>query len=369
MLREGKFGFAEGYSLLLISNMGRIFIGLPSVIIEEGKNMAWAVVLAGTVGSLISFWIIAALMKRHQGLTLVETSEAVLGPYLGTVVNLFFFFFFMDAVSFLDRDYSEAMILAALPQTPVSMVIITLKIAVIASCFYGLEAMARVARVSLTFILIGMTLLLISIASYLDWTNLYPLWSIEPLKILTTAVSSVTMISEGLLAALLIHALGGWQTFYRAGMLAVAGGGLILFLAVSVVFLTFGVQVAEELTLPIYSLSQIISFGRFFQRLESVFLLTWGMVGLMKLAVTFYGTTVVLARMFRLTDYRPLLWINAVLCLNITFLPPDFPTTYMIEYVLRSYMLIITLGLPLLLLVVSMVRGAGKQQNDGTETS
>lgn len=370
MIREGKIGFAEGFALLLLSNLGKLFLSLPSIAIEEGKTMAWAVVLTGTVGSLVSFWIITSLMKEHQDLTIVEASERIMGPYLGTLVNVCFFIYFVIVIAILERGYAEAFLTTALPRSPISVVLLTLKIGIFISCFYGLEAMARVARASLTYILIGMSILFVSVIPYLDWGFIYPLWSSEPLQIVEDGIMRYSLVSEGLVAAVIIHAFGGWQYFRQAGLLSLAVGGVIFMVTVLLILLTFGVQASTEHALPVYTLSRIVAFGRFFQRLESVFLLTWAMLGFVKLAITLYAANAVLARVLRLQDFRPLLGITSLLCLTLSILPPDLPTANLVEHeIIRNYGNIIVTGLPLLLLLVSKLRKVGKQQADGAETS
>ncbi len=366
MIREGKFGFAEGFALLLISNIEKLFLSVPSNAVEQGKTMAWALILIVIVITLLEFWLIAELMKNFRDRTIVEASERILGPYLGTAVNLFFAFYFIAVMAVLLRSYSEAIITSALPRTPISFLIITLTVGSIVSCWYGLESIARVARLSIPFIALGLIILCTAVLPEADPNNIFPLFSVDPVELFHHAIARQSVITEGLLAALLLPAFGGWRHFRRAGLLAVGTGGVLFLIIVFILTLVFGVQVSEEFMLPVYNLSRIIEFGRFFQRMESVFLLIWAMVGTIKMAVTLYGANLVLARIFRLPDYRPLLWITTLLCFSLSLLPADLMTALMIENdIVRSYPgLAITLGLPFFLLVVAKFRKAGGEIRD-----
>lgn len=367
MIREGKIGFAEGFALLFLSNLARIFLADPAIAIEVGKNMAWALYAIGTVVSLFEFWIIASLMRRHQNVTIVEASEQILGPYLGLLCNLVFAAFFIYEESILMRRYSEAILTAALPDTPISLVLMMPLITGIVACFYGLETIARVARVSVTFVVLGLVILFVSVTRFVDVTNIYPLWSMDAKTILIESVMKYSLVSEGLLAAVIVQTFGGWQYFWRSGITALSLGGVIKLIVALLILLTFGVHVASEELLPFFNLSRLVTFGRFFQRIESVFLLTWAMVGFIKLAVTFYAAVVILARVFRLPDFRPLLWIVSLLCFIVSILPPDLPTAVKLDVArLRTWTLMPTVLLPLLLLVLSKVRKVGEQPEDGT---
>lgn len=357
MLKEGKIGFAEGFSLLYISSLTSLFLTLPSKLIEDGKNMAWLLFLVTLIMVILAFWIVSELMRRHQDLTLIEVSEKLLGPYVGMLVNVLFAGYFIIRVGLLLREYAEAFLVAALPRTPISVVIVSLALAALISAFYGIETIARVARAALPFIVGGLIFLFTAVLRDVDITFFYPLWIGEPLSLLSKAFLDYTSTSELIASAVIIHCFGGWQYYRKIGFLTfIASGGTIL-LASVLILLAFGVQSASESILPFYDLSQLIGIGRFFQRLESVFLLTWAMVGFFKIAFFLYVATVILARMFRLKDYRPLLWIVVLFCLVLSILPSDLPTTLMLTGILIGNLgLIPTVLLPLLLLLASWLK-------------
>lgn len=367
MIREGKIGFYEIFSLLLLSNIAKIYISAPANAVADGRTLVWALIIIGTLVSILSFWIIATLMKKYEGKTIVEVAEEVLGPYLGTVFNLVFFLFFIGVMSILARGYSEAFLVSTLPRTPISVVLTALFMVSFASCYFGLETMARVARIILTFVLVGMGILFISILGYTDITRFYPILSVEPIKLLTLGLTQYSLVSEGVIAAIIILAIsGGWQQFYRVGIMSLAVGGGIFLIVSVLLLLVFGVPSSNELILPFFELSRIVEFGRFFQRLEAIFLLTWAMVGVLKLSITLYAATLVAARMLRVPDYRPLLWVITLLCYILSIMPPDLPTTSLIEvkYIRGHFGIIATVLLPLLLLVVAMVKKSGGKYED-----
>ena len=357
MIKEGKIGLAEGFSLLLISFIARIFLADPSLQIEQAKNMAWLILLVGTLIHLFEYWIIITLMKRHQDSTIIEASEKLLGPYLGILFSLLFALYFIAEEAILIRRYSEALITAALPNTPIGIVLATLTLGAVVSCYYGLEVIARVSRVSITFILLGIVILFVTVSTYADLTNFYPMWSMDPIKLLTEGLPQYIFLSEGLLIAVIFHTFGDWRNCRLAGMLAISLGGSIRLILGILLILTFGVELAAEKLLPFFTLSRLVSFGRFFQRAESVFLLTWAMVGFLKLAITLYASTAILARTLRLPDYRPLLWVVSLLCFSLSIIPKDLVSMILVD---REYFkiwgLVPTILLPCILLLVSLLR-------------
>ncbi|GAB6157414.1 hypothetical protein JCM39194_06140 [Desulfotomaculum varum] len=319
--------------------------------------MAWLLFLLTILMVLLAFWVISELMKRQPGLTLVEVSETLLGTYVGTLVNTIFFLHFVLREALLFREYAEAFLVAALPRTPISVVISVLALAAFSSAYYGLEAIARAARAALPFVVVGMVILFISVLPYVDFTCLYPIWLDKPLYLLQKSLLNYTATSELIASAVIIQCFGNWYSYRRIGFLTLAASGLTILTTTVLILLVFGVQGAVELIQPFFNLSQLITIGRFFQRLESVFLLTWAMVGFFKIALFLYITTVIFARMCRMEDYRPLLWIVTLLCLAISIIPPDLPTALLVDSIVFGNLgLLPTVLLPLVLLIICLVK-------------
>lgn len=360
MIKEGKIGIYEGFALIFISNISSLFFSLPSHLIEDSKSMLWLTFSAVLIATLLNLGIVILLMRRHTSTTIVEASEQILGPYLGLIFNFIIAAYFILREAFLFRSYSEAFLLSALSRTPISIVMITITIAALISAYYGLETIARVARISLTFIVLGfLTVLLLNIPN-LKPNYIYPLFMEDTLGAIKKAVISYSVTSEVLMPALILQAMGGWRFAAKISFWAILCGGSVFLITSILILLSFGVQVGSELTMPFFELTKLIALGRFLQRMEPVFLLTWAMVGFLKSALYLYVSAAVVSRMLKLKDYRPLLLIIALLCFVIAIIPPDYPATLEWEgKMLGSLGFIPVLIIPLFLLIVSIIRNLG----------
>ncbi|MEG6522114.1 GerAB/ArcD/ProY family transporter [Desulfotomaculum sp. 1211_IL3151] len=369
MLKEGKIGIYEGFALIFISNISGLFLSLPASLMEDGKSMIWLTFSMVHLVTMLNLVIIILLMKRHADTTIIEASEQILGRYLGILIGLILAAYFIMREAFLFRSYSEAFLLSTLPRTPISIVLITIATAAIVSAHYGVEIIARVARICLTFIVLGIVSVLLLTMPNISPNYIFPLFVEDPLKIIGNSVLNYSVTSEVLVPGLILHAMGGWRFAAKISFWAILCGGSIILIASIMILLTFGVQGGSELTLPFYETSKLIAFGRFLQRMEPVFLLTWAMVGFLKSALYLYLSTVILSRIFKLPDYRPLLWIITLLCFVIAILPPDYPSTLELEGIMLGTVgFIPVLIIPLFLLIISIIRNlgvnAGSPRND-----
>lgn len=357
MIREGSFGPAEAVILLAISNIARFFLPYPRSLAEIGGTAAWLTLPGGLVIALAGVYVMSVILNKYPDKTIIEITEEVFGPVLGTVFNLVTFSFFLAVGALFTREFAEAMIITALPETPVSVVTVAFLAMGLAGAYLGIEALARTSRLSYLYVLGGIALLLLAMVPQCDLDNLFPLLGRGPLQIFGNGSLSTAAVTEIILAAVLVQAMGGAGKFRSIGfraMLIAYGLGVALMVTLS---MTVHYQSLAEFTLPFYTLARQIYLGRFFQRVEAVFVIIWSVAGALKIALTLYGATVSLTRLLKLPDYRPLLWPLGLVMFIISLLPPDMPASG----ILRPFALIPNYLIPVLVLVFYWLRGRSRR--------
>ena len=352
MIKEGAFGPAEAIILLAISNIARLFLPYPRSLVEIGGSAAWMTPLGGLVIALAGVYVMSVILNKYPGKTIIEITEEAFGPVVGTLLNLVTVSFFMAVGSLFTREFSEAMIIAALPETPISVISVAFLAMGLTGAYLGIEALARVSRLSYPYVLGGISVLLLVMIPQLDIHNLFPLFGNGPLVVFGQGAISTAGITEIILAAVLVQAMGGAKQFRSIGFRAmlIAFGFSVALLAT----LTLSIHhySLSELTLPFYKLSSMIYLGRFFQRVEAVFVIIWSIVGALKIALTLYGAAVSLARLLKLPDYRPLIWPLGLLIFTFSLLPTDMTATISLDLqFLRPFTFVPNYLFPVLIMI------------------
>lgn len=364
MTKEGSFGPAEAIILLAISNIARMFLPYPRLLNEIGASAAWMTLLGGLVVALVGFYLMYLVLKKNPGQTIVEITEDTFGPVVGMSINLVIVVFFIAVGSLFAREFSEALIIAALPRLPISIISISYLGMGVLGAYLGIETLARTSRLAYPYIFGGILLLLLALIPQLEINNLFPVMGNGLLQVFGAGTLSTASITEIIFAGVIIQSMGGIDKFRRVGyhsMLLAFG----LFIAVLLVMnLAFHWSTMAENTLPFYRMARNIYLGRFVQRVESVFIIIWSVVAFIKIAVTLYGSAVTLARALKLPDYRPLLWPLITIMFTLSLLPPDLPTTVKLDIeLLRPFAIITNYLLPLLLLAVYWLRRGSREEN------
>lgn len=350
--------------VLLFFIAAKVFLPFPSAYIDEGFSAGWIMVLVSLTGGLAGFLVIAALMRRFPDATIAEAAEKILGPAGGIVTGMIFSGFFMAITSLTLRQFGEAMISAALPLTPISAIELVFVAVMFLACYLGIDVLARSAFLAAPYLILAGVLTLVLLYPFWNYNNFFPVWGAGIEQVTKMGLLRSSAFGEILLVAYLAPVLGGFNRFLRAGFYGVLLSGLIIFMLVVGLELTFSPETARELNLPFYNMSRLVYLGRFFQRIESLFVLFWSITGMIMLAAGLYAATFSIANVLKLPDYRPLLWPVVLIIFTLSLLPPDLPVaTYLDTMILRVYGWIPAFILPALLLMIALLRQAGGREN------
>jgi len=364
-LPEGHQGRREAFALITITIITEIFLSIPQKLAVDGKSAAWIIILIAGALSFVGLYFILALSRRFPGKTIVEAGEEAGGPFLGTIAALAYFIFFMASLILFLRQFSETIITAFLPQTPISVITAGFLVVIIYSTYIGLEAISRTAGLLIGFIigslaLITVLLIPFMVASY----NLFPFWGSGPDIVARLGATRTSLFGEILIVGLIAPLLSG-KELGRVGITSLAAAiGIMTFVEV-IYLIIFPLPASAVFTFPLYSGARLVFIGRFVQRIDAIFVFVWIITALIKLAATMYASAAVLARALKLPVFRPLVFPLGILVFAISFTIPSFPDAVTIDSrYLRTYGWIPAFLFPALVYLVAVLRKKGGRGSD-----
>lgn len=364
VIKEGKFGPGEAIAMIAIFISTKVFLSLPQSMARLGDSAGWLVLLvAGSIGFL-GFSLLVLLLRRFPDKTLIEATQDVVGPVLAPLFSFPYFAFFLVDTALLLRQFSETMLLTALPEMPVSIVALAFLLVIVFVCYLGLETVARLAFIAFPFLLVGPLIVILTLITYWNFDYLFPLAGSGFPGILKGGFFSHSVVAEVLFLGVIQTAVPGRRLF-RIGTLAIVFSIAFLTAIQLTYSLTFIPEVTKEYILPVYQLTRLVYLGRFFQRVEVLFLLIWTISGLIAMTLGLYAATVTITRILQLPKYRPLLFSMSVILYTLALIPPDLPTTLLIQnFYFRIYAGIPAFAIPALLYIIAVIRAKGGLPNE-----
>jgi spore germination protein KB len=360
MLENGRIAGRQFTVLVFMFTTGSSLLLAPSMLASDAKQDAWLAAIIGVVVGLLLTWLYQTLGNLYSNMTLVEYSEKILGKWIGKAISLLFFTFPFLLTALVLRNIGDFMTTQIMPETPIQAIHIIFLIIVIMGTRLGLETLARTGEILFPWFIGLFLLLVIFISPQIELEKIQPFLEDGMKPVLRGALPFIGFPFLELVIFLMIFpyvnkSKEAGKAFFRGTLI----GGVVLILLTALAILVMGVDQTTRSLYPSYILAKKINIGNFLQRIEAIVTIMWFISIFFKLTICFYASTLSLAQIFKLKDYRMLVFPLGMI-LNVLSLVVSPNIVYNITSTFRvwgiPYGFTYGLFLPLLLLGVAAFR-------------
>ena len=279
-----------------------------------------------------------------------------MGKVAGKIVSLIFAAYILYYAAMNLREFLEMIKAYNLPYTPTSIILATFIGVSAVLAYIGLEGLVRIAYVASFFIAAGIILILVLASPHYDPDFLKPYLGEGIDKIFYYGFLRSSAYEEVFILAIMVNSVHGLKIFKKAGIasLLIAGGFFSVFSLCYI--MAFQYTSGSEILSGLFQLSKLIEYGRFFQRIEAIFLFIWVLAAVIAVSVAFYTTISVYCKTFKIQSHRPLLLPFSFLLFTIAMIPENLSETIEIHVQpIRQYSFMIVYLIPVLVLLIALV--------------
>lgn len=353
---EGKiiFGKREAISLLIILICNQLILGFPSIMSNSVGSAGWILSIYVSILALCLFLIISKLYSAFEGKDLLDISEFAGGNIARIIVGLIVVIDSVLIISVKLREYTEHIKIISFTQSPVSFIMLFFALGMIISVHFGIEPLVRSTTIVLPIVAIGVVIVVADSVKNFELSNIMPILGTGPYDIFVGGLPRLSIFSEIISLFFIPPFMGGYKNIKKIGVLVITISGIVLTVGVLAYLLVFPYPVSSNNVLAFFELSRVLEYGRFFQRIESVFLLTWSLAGLLYLSSGLYFVIYVFSKTFKLKYYRPLIIPFTLIIFSLSLIPESLmEIMYLDNKVIRYYAWIVAFGLPFVLLSIA----------------
>jgi len=355
MRNKITFGSFEAICITVTLITTQLFLNLPRTMMETAGTAAWLLTLYISVIALLLFFIIDRLYRPFKGKDLLDLGELIGGNIGRIMVGIIVLLFFFYIVPVILREFCENMKIIALPNSPLSFVMLFFITSMVIASYAGLEAIVRFSAIFVPIIAVGYLLIIVGSLRFVDVSRITPWLGSGPYEIFVKGAPSISVFAGVILVYFLYPFIRTKKNFSIIGYTSIIIAGLFFFIGVLVFSLIYQYPTGTESFLPIYQLARLVEYGRFFQRIESIFLIVWVASALLHLSINMYLISYVFKKTFKLKYYKPLIIPFAILVYALAFFPHNLPSAIALEKNFRTFAWIVTFLLPILLLITARV--------------
>lgn len=357
MIKEGKFGVQESISLISIIIVSKIFYSSPSVISRYVGTSTWYMTLISGITAAIAFTFIYLLLKRFPGKNIIEIFEIVLGKVIGPVFSGILTIWMIFYASTLLREFVDVLKVYVLPLSPVYYIVGLFMLGVIILSYVGLETIVRTGKLFVYTVLVGYLLLIVLSWQNYDFHRMFPIWGYGFKNTAIHGILRSSTYGDVIILAVIAGSLQGVSHIRKAGYISILISTLLISISFAAFTLAFPYYTLQEVTAPMYELATLIDYGRFFNRLDPIFLFIWIVSSLVSITAIFYISTSIYCKMFSIQEIKPVILPFAVIIFTAAIIPPNAPSVILGNvHFAREYGWAVSFLLPIITLVVAKLR-------------
>jgi spore germination protein len=352
-------------AIIINSTIGITVLALPRIASEKVGAGAFLVTIIAFVILIISTWILAKLSQRFPRETIVIYGQQVISKPLGKIFGFLIICFFIIITSFILREFGEVMNTTLLRETPIKVTILSILLLVAISTRNDILTISYMNTYYLPFIVVPVILMVLIAIQDIEIRHLKPFigndthfvdffWggiAVAGLPFFQIGLYIITVTTPYMIAP---------KKIVKASLVGMLFSGMMILLSVGITVAVFGSEEIDTSLWPMLVLTRMSELpAAILERLDVIFLVVWIISAFTTILSGFLISIKLFSQLFCLRSHRVLSYLSVPLFFVITLYPDNVIHLYELMNLIGQWGLLLTIGYPLLLLLLSMIRGIG----------
>jgi len=238
------------------------------------RQDAWIATIIAMVVSLLWMTVIIAIHKRMPTYTLGQIINKVFGRYIGKVILLVFFAYFVLIATHqlsLIRIIKSMLLL----ETPDAVARWSVLLVIWYSLYKGPASLIRTTGLLFFIMIVNKLLIAFFLIPQLDLQQLKPILYNGWKPVLVGSIVPTVLFFETIFVLHLLPLVKDNKLARKMPFIGIIFSGIMLIILVIMLVAIFGPVEAERLQFPFYSLAREVTVGDFLERVEALIVIVW----------------------------------------------------------------------------------------------
>lgn len=351
-----KLGNFEAISLILIIIINHIILNFSKTIISNtGSASALNILFIGII-LLLFVELLIFLFKHFPRMDILDISSFLGGKILKTITGVLFIGYYIVFASILLRTFCENLKIIYLDKLPITIIVIIFLITLTIANKFGFKVISKVNMLFFPVILFCMIFVFIANIKNYNISGLFPLLGNGPKSTFLLGLSNLFAFSS-ISILFFLPPLVNDNSFKKIARISTILSILLFFIGISSFLCLFSFLRNSEEIMGLYLATRYIEFGRFFQRLDAVFLMIWTIGVISYLCIITALSMYIFKKITNIKNINALVYCFSGISYIISLLPKNIAQTNYIEINIFKYVVFLLLfGYSILLLIIANIK-------------
>lgn len=361
-----KFNKIESISLIMIIIINHIILYLPKIILSDLQSSAPLNVIYISIVAFIIVCIILKLLKNFPNLDIFDISKFLGGNILKIIIGLIILLYFIFISSITLRNFSENLKIIYFQKTPISLLIIAFIIAIITTNNLGSKSIVRANLLIIPVVLFSILFICIGNSSNFCINRIFPILGTGFAPTFLSGLSNLFAFGGIIFIYLIPSKLENTKDLKKISIISITFSAIYLFFSVVSLLMMFPFLPSTEQVMPLYLLTRYIEFGRFFQRLDAIFLLIWIISIISYLSIVSSFILEIFKKITNIQHTKPIIWLVALILFDISLIPKNLiQIRFLTNSIYKYILLIVTFLICPIILILANIKLKKQKKKDG----
>ena len=336
---------------------GRLLI-LPRELATIAGTGSWAVLILGSMITLVIMSIYTTAGRRFQNSSLPQYAVKTLGLFVGGLLSLLFAASWLVTAALASRIFAAVIITSVLPRVSLEIGILLMLLLGSHLATKDITIVARVHELFLPFVVGTIFLLIVPALARVSIWRLLPLIPFDSLRPVGLGTLAATTSFLG------FEVISLFMPFYSEPHKAKRSHSLGLFMVAAVYLLVVvgsiglsGVSKLIRIQWPTLTLIRMISYHGIFTRLEAPFLAVYVIVMFTTIGSLLFGVVSTLSDLFKIKSRTTWPYLLVIPAYYLAIKPQNIVEVEQIARLALFIRLGVVLTVPLIVLPIAVIRG------------
>lgn len=350
-------------AIIISTSTGIGLLAMPRLVVETSGTGTPLATLLGMLLVASGVALLAVVGLRFPRKSIILYSEDIIGKWLGRLASVAVIVFFMFLTAFNARGFGEVVRTTVLENTPVDVMIISMLFLAAVSTRQDINTFSYIHLLYLPLLIVPGLIVFIFALRDVELINLLPLWGEEQGQLMRGAIEVATFFPAAFILSMIIPWMPRPERALRSGLWGIGIAGVLHVIVMVMTLAFFGEEELKLMLWPTLELAKATTFP-VLERLDAAFLVGWLAVIFTTTYTTYYIVVSATGELFRFQDHRFLATFLFPFIFLFAMLPENVKQNYDALQVVGKFGIGLVVIYPLVLWIVAVIRGKGRNQHD-----
>lgn len=335
-----KINTTEAIMIVLTSIIIHTILSLPRNLLTQTKSATIINLIYVSVIAIAISYFIYRLLKNFPGLDIIDISELLGGKVLKNILGIIFILFFLVSSGMFLRNFCEILKVIYYPMTNITFIILIFILAVCIANNFNFNTTIKTNALILPLVLASIIFLFLANIKNFTPQRIFPIFGDGLFNTFGLGLINISSFSGIVFLYFIPPLLRDPKHMKNVSLISIGISAIYLILCVSALLFMFSFYIDTNEITPLYNAARYIEFGKFFQRLESVFLLFWILAFACYVSIILKFSMRIFQKLTNIETKKPLVNLFGLLLFGITLIPKDYSVSENYEMNIYKYLVL-----------------------------